>query len=340
MSDPPVRRDDTPPDPIEMLLRSAGAGIEPDASRMERAMLNVHREWHETLASRRTARRQTRLAACAAVILIATLVVTLWPAAASPVATAVRLTGGALVRHARSTAVSTELLSAGRVVMAGDEIDTGAAGRVLLDLTSGAQLRIDTHSVAQWKSPTELQLLSGTVYVETRVHPASQASSVSHIRQLTVSTPWGDVRHVGTRFEVQVAEGSTLVRVRDGLVSFSAKSAAPVMVRAGQQLSISNSVITLQPGPGSAAPEWDWLRAIGPSFAIEGRTLSDTLDWLSGETGLQVIYLSDGARSQAHALILRGTIDGLDTRQALLAVLAGSGLAFELRADRVEIRAE
>jgi len=36
--------------------------------------------------------------------------------------------------------------------------------------------------------------------------------------------------------------------------------------------------------------------------------------------------------------ILRGNVDGLDTRDALRAVLAGSGLNFQLSADRVEIR--
>jgi hypothetical protein len=71
---------------------------------------------------------------------------------------------------------------------------------------------------------------------------------------------------------------------------------------------------------------------------MEGRSLFDTLEWLSQESGLRVVYRGEQARAQAHAVILRGSIEGLDTRQALLAVLAGSGLAFDLQSDHVAIR--
>ena len=94
----------------------------------------------------------------------------------------------------------------------------------------------------------------------------------------------------------------------------------------------------VETGPGSADAQWAWTREISPAFVIEGRPLADALDWLSRETGLEIVYSDEEARRQAHALILRGNVDGLDTRDALRAVLAGSGLNFQMSGERVEIR--
>jgi len=49
-------------------------------------------------------------------------------------------------------------------------------------------------------------------------------------------------------------------------------------------------------------------------------------------------YADNAVQSQARSVILHGSIDGLAMREALIAVLTGSGLSFELGADRVDIR--
>jgi hypothetical protein len=169
------------------------------------------------------------------------------------------------------------------------------------------------------------------VYVET-----ARASSVR--RSLIVSTQLGDVRHVGTRFEVRVADGETRVRVRDGEVSFAPTGGSLIAVDAGQQLVARGDTSVVGTGPASAAPEWHWTMDIAPSFTLEGRSAFDALEWLGHEAGLDVRYTTGGARAQARARTLGGSIDGLDAQSALRAVLAGSGLAFELYPDRIEVR--
>jgi ferric-dicitrate binding protein FerR (iron transport regulator) len=328
----PGDSDDGARDPIEALLRSAGPGIVPNPARMERAMRVVHGEWHAVLASRRRARRLWLVAACASIAVLGGLVVGLWPSTAVPVATAARVKGDVLVRHVERGEVGVDSVTMGRVVTSGEEIETGSAGRVLLVLASGARVRIDTLSLVQWVSPTELRVIRGTVYAET---------SESHGQEpapLLVSTPLGVARHVGTRFEVRVSDGEARVRVREGTVSFERKGSPTVTIGTGQQLSVGESRSILGAGPGSADAQWEWTREISPGFAIEGRSLFDALDWLSQETGLRVAYRDEQARSQARAITLRGSIEGLDTRDALRAVLAGSGLAFALSSGSVEIR--
>jgi hypothetical protein len=128
--------------------------------------------------------------------------------------------------------------------------------------------------------------------------------------------------------------------VSEGAVDFERPSQPSIRVAMGQQLSVEQNggAPVLAAGPGLADEQWAWVREISPAFAIEGQPLAEALDWMSDETGLAVVYRDERAQSQARALILRGSIEGLDTRDALRAVLAGSGLEFELGADRVVIR--
>jgi ferric-dicitrate binding protein FerR (iron transport regulator) len=311
-------------------MRSAGLGVTPDAARMERAMQRVHGEWHAVLAGRR--RRAQRLqwaAAVAAVALVAVLAKVFWPGPDRAVAVAT------LTRAVGEVRVGTEPLKTGRVILSGEAIETESTGRALLSLASGEQLRIDGGSRLNWSSRTELRLARGTVYIETSglMRPDSSVGVV-------VMTPMGAVRHIGTRFEVQVADGKTRVRVREGAVLFSRENQPPVTVAAGQQLSVDGRGASMQPGPGSADPQWAWTHDIAPEFSIEGRSLYDALEWLSHETGLRVVYANESARSQAQRVTLRGSIEGLDTQAALRAVLAGSELRFELHADRIDIFAD
>jgi ferric-dicitrate binding protein FerR (iron transport regulator) len=318
---------DSARDPVGELMRSAGRGVTPDAARMERAMQRVHGEWHAVLAGRRRRTQRVRWAAAlAAVALVSVLAKVLWPLPerAVMVATLTRAVGDVRVGGAP--------LEAGRAISSGETIETSGTGRALLSLVSGEQLRIDGQSRMDWTSRTDLRLARGAVYIETSGAPGERSST-----GVVVWTPVGAVRHIGTRFEVRVADGKARVRVRDGAVTFSRKDEAPVTVAAGQQLSVARGILSIQPGPGPADLQWAWTRDIAPGFSIEGRSLYDTLEWLGRESGLRVVYADERVRSQARRLTLRGSIEGLDTRAALRAVLAGSELGFELHADRIDI---
>lgn len=319
----------TEPDLIATLLRSAGPRTAPDAERFERARQNVQAEWRATIARRRNT-RQIGLAAAATVVLAIAAVLTkvFWQSPVPVIATVNRISGDVLVRHAQGGHLQVNPLQAGQTLVADFEIDTGATGRVLLTWTNGEQLRLDQHSLVELKSTQELHLTRGAVYIETSGAPG-----------LAITTPFGIARHIGTQFEVRVTDGQTRVRVREGSVSFSSRHRAPVTIVAGQQLSASDEAMKLEAGPGSADEGWQWLYQIAPPFAIEGRSLFDALEWLSHESGMRIVYRSNGARAQARAVILRGSIEGLEMHKAFIAVLAGSGLMFDVHADRVEIRA-
>jgi ferric-dicitrate binding protein FerR (iron transport regulator) len=326
-----MTQDPSKQDCVGTLVRTAGPRAFPDAERFQRARARVGAEWREVLARERRARYQKLAAVFVITAIAATLGTVFWPKPAQPIATADRVVGDVLVRHAERGHVQAEPLKAEQALAAGTELDTGSSGRALLQWTGGAQLRVDRQSLLELRSESELRLTRGAVYIETN------SSDERNGLRLAVTTPFGTARHIGTRFEVHVDEAAARVRVRDGAVSFSSDQQSPVTINAGQQLTIANGALTLQPGPGSADSAWEWLRNIAPHFAIEGRSAFDALEWLGHESGLRIDYADEQVRSQARAVTLRGTIEGLETRKALFAVLAGSGLDFEIRGDHIDI---
>jgi ferric-dicitrate binding protein FerR (iron transport regulator) len=213
----------------------------------------------------------------------------------------------------------------------GDEIRTAPDGRTLVRWNHSATLRLDGNSLARLESEDHIRLTRGALYLETvGVSPTD--------RGLLVSTPLGQVRHIGTRFEVRVDRDTVRVRVRDGIAIFAGNAIAPTVIEAGRQLSIEGGRVTLEQGPMASDLDWSWTQTIAPRFDIEGRSLFDTLEWLAHESGLKIIYASPAVRDRTREVVLHGSIEGLDLRQALTAVLSGSGVEYIVRADRIEVR--
>lgn len=328
------REPDAEADALATLVRSAGPRAMPDASKMTHARESIHAEWRASVALRRRQSWQW-LSLAALVVLAAGFALYLVPNrdAEEPVGVASRVSGAVEVVRTRSTPGERGLLSAAAPVHAGDEVDTRNGGRLLLLWRSGATVRIDRDSRLELESRSALRLLRGTVYIDT------DSSAVHSTVRLVVLTPAGEVSHVGTRFEVSVGEDHTRVRVRDGTALFTSAGISPVRIASGQQLSVSGGRATLEAGPRPADAAWEWTHSISPAYTIEGRSLYEALEWLGHELGLEIEYATAEGRTRARAVILHGSIDRLPLRDALTAVLTGSGFDFDLGADSVQIRA-
>jgi len=332
MNENPTNSASPTTDAIGALVQSAGPRALPDAERMAQARLSVHAEWHASLESRRKERRRWLSAAAIVVITIASgVVILLQPGPAVQVATTSRIVGAVKLRRVSGTDVESVSLRGEQQLLAGDDLVTGAESRALIRWERGAAIRVDQHSWLKLESDRTLRLERGALYIET-----DERQGIAP--EITVLTALGTVRHLGTRFEVRVTNGAMRVRVRDGTAVFAGTSLPATVVRAGQQLSIDGDRARLVRGPPASDAAWEWTRRIAPGFAIEGRSVFDALEWLGHESGLEIRYADDAVQSQARSVILHGSIDGLAMREALIAVLTGSGLSFELGADRVDIR--
>jgi hypothetical protein len=317
-------------DEVARLLQAAGprpAVPEETAGRVRDA---VHAHWRRTITARRSAwliawSALPVAAAAVGVVLIASGALERMrrtPPAAAPVARLERSEGSVAWPGGAAPA-------AGAGLDAPSALETGADGRVALRLGGGASIRIDVVSRVRLISDDEIALDRGAVYVETAAGAAPGTA-------VTVRTPVGTVRDIGTRFQVRASPESLWVSVREGsaMVEGGGRSHhAP----AGTGLRMDqHGGVTSRPVPPSDA-EWHWVQEVAPPFDLEGRRLVEYLDWVAKETGLRIEYAEAAIPAEKSDVLLHGSVAGLRPDETLEAVLPASGLRHRISGGAVVI---
>jgi ferric-dicitrate binding protein FerR (iron transport regulator) len=186
-------------------------------------------------------------------------------------------------------------------VMSGHAIET-SDGRVVLALGNSLSLRMNRFTRLRFDSPSDVTLLAGGIYVDS--------GGINAAGGLRIETPAGEVRHVGTQFQVSVAGADTRVRVREGRVVFTPLEAgAPRDIAAGDELHVVDGRLGMTRGLPSFGAGWDWAAALAPAFDIEGRPLAEFLAWAAREHGWQLRYSDATLQQQTYEIRLHGALD-------------------------------
>ena len=117
--------------------------------------------------------------------------------------------------------------------MSGSTVTT-SAGTLAMTLTSGVHLRLDASSTARVDSATDVALERGAVYVDSAgAHPTQPGAS-----PISIHTPAGLVRDIGTQFEVRLDRPAPgiRIRVRDGQVRVTYANGVDARAGAGEEL--------------------------------------------------------------------------------------------------------
>jgi ferric-dicitrate binding protein FerR (iron transport regulator) len=321
---------------LAALLREAGPRAEPppEVARQIRAV--VEAEWRAVVAARQprpvarsSARRWPAMAMAASVAVAA---IGAWFALpmlnqpATPLATLSRVSGAVEAGSDGDwqPAVVRQALGAGQAIV------TGPQGRAALRLRDGVSLRLDTDTRIALLTPERIVVTRGAVYLD-----AGRGSGVAD--PLVIESRFGTTRHLGTQYELRVAPDAMLVSVREGRVEIAGNGSA-VQARLQAQLSAGEQLLLKADGSmqrqtiARTAALWDWTQEVTPPFAIEQRTLSEFLVWVSRETGREIEFGSPQLQSSAAEIVLRGSIAGLRPDAALAAVMATTPLDYS--ADR------
>lgn len=304
---------------LEELLRAVGARDEPSADAMRDVRAAVHAEWQAMVEERR---RQRRVIAwrIAASLMLAVLIATFAKRFVEPtpvqVASVVNIDGGMMYSTADA---DTHTGAVGQALLVGETVQTDANSRVALAFPGGLSLRVDHGTRFTVAAADRIELSAGALYIDA---PSAHASSDA----LTISTPAGSVRHVGTQYEVRTHADSIQVSVREGRVLVTAANGSNDTGEAGQTLQVSSSGNITRSTLAATDPQWSWALEAAPVFDIDNQTLSSFLQWVARETGRRVVYSSPQAAAAAAEVKLRGSIAGLDTDAALAAVLSTTQL--------------
>jgi ferric-dicitrate binding protein FerR (iron transport regulator) len=306
---------------VERLLRMADCGPDLPGDGAQRVKEAVRPLWRRTLRDRARRRLQWLVGAAAAAAVVAAIALSLidrGPTAGTPapVARLEALRGAVEIVSPSGDHLRVEEAGPDVQLGAGSWVHTDAASRVALRLAGGQSLRLDLATSVRLESPALVRLDRGGLYVD------SDGAAGDGVR---VETPLGEVREIGTRFEVRREEGPVLVRVRGGRVAI-VRGGHEVEVSEGSTLAITADGRLERSSTAAHASEWDWVQLVAPAFEIEGRTVEAFLDWVSSETGLSVTYQDSRIEQFAAATILHGTVGKLTPNQTPEVVLPSCGL--------------
>lgn len=218
-------------------------------------------------------------------------------------------------------------LAAGEVLREGSRLATGDGQRVVLELETGATLRLDELSELVLQSGSQFDLARGAIYVD---------SGPGRGEGLAVVTPLGVVTDIGTKFEIRLSQGAVRVQVREGEVALASPSGASYRAVAGTALELRGTILS-RSDVETYGEAWAWLAAAPGPFRLEGQHLRQFLDWVVAETGLELHFSEPQLGSQVERIIAHGTVSGLTPLQALDVVLASSGLSFRLEKGKLII---
>jgi ferric-dicitrate binding protein FerR (iron transport regulator) len=311
---------------VGQLMKLAGRRPAPDAARMAHARAAAHAEWARLVRRRRRAWTLRVFGASTVAACLVGLAAWSWfrttPASVSgPEVATLRTSVGATVTVVSADGRSTAL-QAGARLRAGDRIEVPAAARAALTLSAGLSVRLDERTTATIESTGRLTMARGAVYVDAGDSAAGEA--------FVVRTPLGDVRHVGTQFEVRLRAGDLHVRVRQGAVIVE-RGGRSWSAGAGEGLLVGVEGLRGRVGAEPSGPQWAWVTLVAEPFQLEGATMPAFLDWVSREQGWRWEYERPSRQRSIERIVLHGSADGLTPQEALEAVLATSGLTYKLR---------
>lgn len=305
---------------VERLIKLAGERDMPSPEGMQRARATSEVAWRQMLAQPTAARRRRGALLALGFALAASLALAAWlvlrPAA--------RIEAPLVLGHVvalEGAAPAAVYLDA--PISSGSILET-SQGRVAIAFGTAVSLRLDHATRVRFEGGDHVTLLAGSMYVD------SGGLNVSS--PLRVTTPAGEVSHVGTQFQVYVADSLTRVRVREGRVLVESRDGvAPQDLATGDELEIRGAHSLMKRGLTTFGADWEWAADVAPVLEIENRPLAEFLAWLVREQGWQLRYASDALQEQARDIRLHGALDGLDSAAMLERVSLVTGVALEMQ---------
>jgi ferric-dicitrate binding protein FerR (iron transport regulator) len=211
-----------------------------------------------------------------------------------------------------------------RTLVVGQTLETGEAARMAIAWNAGGLLRVDEKTRIAISGNSELQLLFGRIHYDSD----SLYSTEQPLVNLLINTPFGAVRHMGTQFMTDLAEGVLSVSVREGEVAITGSN-TETLALAGEQIIISDSGIQVRQSILPYAEDWKWVQDIAPVYELDGRSMFDFLQWIRRESGYDIEFATDSAKFLAEETILHGSID-LPPMRALEIMFQTSDLTYQL----------
>ena len=179
----------------------------------------------------------------------------------------------------------------------GDQIITESSARIAMSLPSGQLLRINSDTSIAIVEPNLIELSRGSVYFDSPLELIGN--------EFTIVTRFGNISHVGTQYEASVSGGQLAIRVREGIAVVQRED-ADIEAQRGEQVELNAGGETRRTAIASNDPSWDWVEQLAIVQAPGTSSVIDILQWVSRETGVELVFDTPEARARADSVILNG----------------------------------
>jgi ferric-dicitrate binding protein FerR (iron transport regulator) len=285
---------------VAALLRLAGPRPRVSDERAARVRAAVHAEWKRS-AQKRTAAWSLGIAAAA--ILVVVLFLPRTPQQSTPIATKPAIVAQAQVPPYTKIAAATWIETHENTL----SLDWNSA---TLRLDEGTRLRVDSALAAT--------LERGAIYFD-----GEKPGVVIH-------TALGDVRDVGTRFEVRLADRTLRIRVRSGRVDLQRGRQSYIADAATELVAFRERVE--RNAIAISGADWAWIENAAPPLRLEGLSLREAVTRVAREKGLRVeLHDVDGTAR------LHGSVD-FTPDEALEAATAATSSSYRIQNGTLIVR--
>jgi ferric-dicitrate binding protein FerR (iron transport regulator) len=299
-----------------------------------RAFSRLHDHWRKTTRRQRVLRVAGPWAMAAGVLLSIAFVLNLGDigpqVAPISVASVNRVTGETAIQLTTSAGQTAIQPNIELSTLA--ELVTGDDSRIALTWNEGGTLRLDTNTSVALVSPTEIRLNRGAIYYDSYDY---ESQSNARADAITITTPFGEISHVGTQFSVRMQENSLLLRVREGTAKVTGDFETSLISEEREGLFDSQGK-TLEQHVNPYGESWRWAEEIAPLYSASGKSPKEVLAWIGRETGRKLVYASPESLALAQSQKISG-LENVSPEQALTAIPYATQLAYTESAGSIEI---
>ena len=210
-------------------------------------------------------------------------------------------------------------------IVPGTELRATEAGRLGLTLAGGASLRLDAGTDLTIASARRFDLTRGAAYLD--------AGTTVGGEPYTVATSFATISEIGSQIEASVADDSLRLRVRDGDVRIVTAAGTDVTASTGEQLHIDGDGNVVRDYVMPHDGDWAWVETLAATPIVDGRPLTQFLDWVARETGRPIRYDSPLTETSVATAVLQGNADNLRPMEALDVMLSMTEFDYSLRWD-------
>ncbi len=210
-------------------------------------------------------------------------------------------------------------------IVPGTELRATEAGRLGLTLADGASLRLDAGTQVMIESARRFELTRGAAYVDVGATVVGEPYALA--------TSFATVSEIGSQIEATVGDDSLRLRVRDGDARIVTSAGVDVTASTGEQLHVDGDGDLVRDYIMPHDGDWAWVETLAGTPIIDGRPLTQFLDWVARETGRPIRYDSPLTETSVGTAVLRGDAENLTPMQALDVMLSMTEFDYSLRWD-------